>query len=326
MDRIERVQCVLEGRRPDRAPVSFWHHFAPDQVCGAAALRAHLDHVERYDLDFLKVMNDNGYPSARPIRGVADLASLTVLRGDEPEFARQLDLVSELKRALGGRRWMATTIFNAFATLRQQVGPPKRTHNPPKMSGGSDPATATILGFYRQDPDAVRTALENIGASLANFARRCLEAGADGVFLSVRDDWLDAPDDDSRLYDALVRPGDLAILEGASAGRFNLLHVCGTSVHFRRFAEYPVHAVNWADRAAGPSIRDVCGRIKPALCAGVDNLTTLPAGTPEDCEREVADALAQAGDRPILIGPGCTFDPRRVPPANLEAVRRAVER
>ena len=35
------------------------------------------------------------------------------------------------------------------------------------------------------------------------------------------------------------------------------------------------------------------------------------------------DAIRQAGDRPILIAPGCTYDPARVPAANLEAVCRA---
>ena len=48
MDRIERVQCVLEGRLPDRPPVSFWHHLDPDQFCGRAAVDAHVAHVDAY--------------------------------------------------------------------------------------------------------------------------------------------------------------------------------------------------------------------------------------------------------------------------------------
>jgi hypothetical protein len=39
---------------------------------------------------------------------------------------------------------------------------------------------------------------------------------------------------------------------------------------------------------------------------------------------EVADALRQAQDRPIMIAPGCTFDPARVPEANLHALADAV--
>ena len=29
MNKIERVMAVVEGRRPDRPPVSFWYHFDP---------------------------------------------------------------------------------------------------------------------------------------------------------------------------------------------------------------------------------------------------------------------------------------------------------
>ena len=51
----------------------------------------------------------------------------------------------------------------------------------------------------------------------------------------------------------------------------------------------------------------------------------MPNGTPEECAAEVRDALRQAGDRPIIVAPGCTFDPDAVPTDNLHAVRKAVE-
>jgi uroporphyrinogen decarboxylase len=113
-------------------------------------------------------------------------------------------------------------------------------------------------------------------------------------------------------------------LAAASGGSFNLLHVCGTAVNFRAFADYPVHALNWADRAAGPLLGEAAAWAKPALCGGIDNLSTLPNGTPADCRQEVTDALRQARDRPIMIAPGCTYDPQAVPRANLEAICQAV--
>lgn len=323
MNRVERVQSVLEGRRPDRPPVSFWCHFPSDRVSGPAAVDAHLKHLETYDLDFLKVMNDNGYPSSMRIRGAADLASLDVLRGDEPEFARQLDLLADLKRRLGDRVLMCTTLFNAWATLRRLIQPPTG-HGPPNLDPGVDETSATIKRFRSEDAAALTQALQNIATSLKNFVRRCLEAGADGVFLSVRDDWVDTPGEEPGLYDRLVRPTDLEILAGAADGRFNVLHVCGRPVNLRRFGEYPVQVLNWEDRAAGPAIADAISWAKPTICGGVDNLSTLPRSRPEDCRREVADALRQAGDRPIMIAPGCTYDPQTVPEANLRAVCDAV--
>lgn len=325
MDKVERVLCVVEGRRPDRPPVSFWHHFPPEKFFGDAAVAAHVAHVEAHDLDFLKIMHDNGYPDVGEVRDAADLARLAKVDGDVSEFARQLELIAALRRRFGPGLLMATTVFNAFATLRRLLrSPAKRTvHRPPAMNGRGDEPTAMIRRLIDQDADAVKTALTTIAANLATFAARCLQAGADGIFLSVRDDWLDGEDPGRGLYADLVRPGDLHILAAASAGRFNLLHVCGRAVNFRAFAEYPVHVVNWADRAAGPSIAEVRSWMSPAICAGVDNLSTLPHGTPAECAAETRDALSQAGDRPIIIGAGCTYDPAAVPPENLDAVCRS---
>lgn len=106
---------------------------------------------------------------------------------------------------------------------------------------------------------------------------------------------------------------------------FNILHVCGTALNFARFADYPVHVLHWADRLGGPSIAEVAPWARPALCAGLDNLRTMVTGSPADCAREVRDAIQQAGTRPILVAPGCTYDPAAVPAANLHAIRRAVE-
>ena len=122
-----------------------------------------------------------------------------------------------------------------------------------------------------------------------------------------------------------MRPSDLKVLAGAEQGTFNILHVCGQAIDFQRFAEYPIHVINWADRYAGPSIADVAGSVKPAICAGMDNLGTMVAGSPDDCARQVADAIKQAGGRPIMIAPGCTFGPGIVPVENLQAIRRAVD-
>ncbi|MCG8404617.1 MAG: hypothetical protein MI923_05405 [Phycisphaerales bacterium] len=323
MERIERVQRVVRGQAVDRAPVSFWYHFTPDQVCGPAAVKAHLSHAETFDLDFLKVMNDNGYPHDGLLGAVEDLASLELLRGDEPTFARQLELIAELKRKLDGRMLMTTTVFNAWATLRRLVRGPAKKHRPPNLDAAADQGTAILMDFLERDYAAVKQAIRVVGTSLRNFAKRCLEAGADGIFVSVRDDWLDGGGYGGQRYDELVRESDLEILSGASEGELNTLHVCGKAVDFQAFADYPVHVLNWADRAAGPSIREVSGVLKPAICAGVDNLSTLPNGTAADCEREVADALSQSGERPMMIAPGCTFNPDVVPQTNLEAMCRA---
>ncbi len=193
-------------------------------------------------------------------------------------------------------------------------------------TGWSIVRDAKLSQFLAEAPDVLAKALDAVTQTLSNFARNCLAAGANGIYLAVRDDWVDSPENGAGVYDRLVRDDDLRILAGAASGTLNILHVCGKPLDFGRFGRYPVQALNWADRIGGPSIAQVAPWLGPAICCGIDNLGTLLSGSPGDIEREVADAVQQAAGRPIMIAPGCTFDGHKVPPANLRAIRQAVER
>jgi len=134
MHKIERLDVVLKGSRPDRTPVSFWYHFSEQCAAGKAAVEAHVRHMETYDLDFLKIMDDNRYPRLGLRDGViveiGDLEQLPALQGDEDRFAQQLELISELARRFRGQFRIITTIFNSWSTLRQMILPESRQHGP----------------------------------------------------------------------------------------------------------------------------------------------------------------------------------------------------
>lgn len=321
MTHRQRIEAVIAGRRPDQPPVSFWHHFAPDQITGQAAVDAHVRFQETYDLDFLKVMNDHAYPRGHVevVQATGDLRLLRPQAGDAGGFAGQLELLRQLRQRLGPDVPICTTIFNAWTVLRIFTVPPSDKHGPPRLDF-ADYRDETLTRLLREDRQAVAEAVAVIGETLAAFARACVQAGADGVFLSVRDDWVNRPANGSQTYDEIVRPADLAVLSAVADAKLNILHMCGRPQCFDTFSAYPVHVLNWADRAAGPSIADAVKQTGIAIAGGVDNLKTLPAGTPDDCAGEVRDALKQAGDRPIIIAAGCTFDPQAVPAENLKAV------
>jgi hypothetical protein len=85
---------------------------------------------------------------------------------------------------------MTTTVFNAWAVLRHLIRPPKE-HSPPDLSGAADEPSQPIEAMLAFDTQAVKSAMRRIGLSLSRFARCCIQAGPDGIFLSVRDDWVD---------------------------------------------------------------------------------------------------------------------------------------
>ena len=320
-DKRTRVETVLVGRRPDRPPVSFWHHFTEAQRAGQAAVDAHLHFLERYDVDFLKVMNDHLFPRGDVpiVQSVAALKKIRPQAADAGELASQLDVIAKLAAAVGEQLPMCTTVFGPWSTLRQWTRPPSTAHGPPSLDA-SDDRDETLSRLLTEDRQAVRGALEAIAATLADFARACVQAGADGIFLSVRDDWVNTPTNGPDTYAELVRPADRMLLDAVGHATFNMLHICGRPQDFRALADYPVHVLNWADRSAGPSLAYARDRVRPALAGGVDNLATLPSKGPEDVAAEVHDAVRQAGERPILITAGCTFDPQAVPSTNLDAM------
>ncbi len=324
MTKRQRVEAVIRNTRPDCPPVSCWHHFPPGEITGQAAVDAHLRHFETYDLDFLKVMNDHHYPRGplTVLQTAADLRKITPQPGDTGPLAAQLDVLRALTRRLGPDVPTCTTVFNPWAVLRQLTRSPSDVHGPPKLDG-TDERDDVLTALIKEDRSAVQAAVLAVGQTQAAFAHECIKAGANGIFLSVRDDWVDRPANGKDTYRDVVRPADLIILEAVRHAAFNVLHICGRPLDFKGFAQYPVHVLNWADRAAGPSIAYARDRVTPALAGGVDNLTTLPSGSPEDCAAEVRDALRQAKDRPLMITPGCTFDGQAVPPANIHAMVRA---
>ena len=209
MNKIERVSAVLAGRQPDRLPVSFWYHFGPDAVWGPKAVEAHVRHVETYDLDFLKVMCDGRYPLPHRADGiiddVADLDRLAPMRGDEDIFGRHLEVLQALSRRFAGELWMTTTIFNSWSTLRRLMASDIDVHGPPTRGRVADLRDAKLSRFLAEAPDVLAKALDAITQTLSNFARNCLAAGADGIYLSVRDDWVDTPENGAGVYDRLVR-------------------------------------------------------------------------------------------------------------------------
>ena len=71
MNKIERVDSVLNGKEVDRPPVSLWYHFGIQHTDGQQFARVTLDFFDYYDFDFLKVMNDYYYPTPEGLDSVS---------------------------------------------------------------------------------------------------------------------------------------------------------------------------------------------------------------------------------------------------------------
>ena len=303
MTKRERVMAALAGGEVDRVPLSFWHHFGGDEVGWSSMARAHARYYEKFDFDFVKVMNDNPYvdSSAGRIGCPDDLRKLGGLDLAATSMAPAVAGVRELRAMVGDDVLMICTVFGAFATVDKLCG----------RQGAR---------MIQEAPEAIREGLKSIGPNLAKFASDIIGAGADGIFLAAQSSSGVLPDG---MYEDLIKPTDLLICEGASGGAFNMVHICGSQNDFGLFLDYPVHALNWADRTAGPTIAEARQRTEKCLVAGVDH-SRLSSGdfTLGGLRAEVRDALAQGGRRKYMLGAGCSV-PNDVPAEVLIALRDA---
>jgi uroporphyrinogen decarboxylase len=94
---------------------------------------------------------------------------------------------------------------------------------------------------------------------------------------------------------------------------------------FLSVVDYPVHAINWHDRSAGPSLVEAARVFPGALVGGIEQFSLLHFATPAEVEAQVQDTIQQMEGRRLIVGAGCTY-PLTVPVGNLLAARRAVEK
>ena len=306
MNKIERMQAMLRGERPDRVPAGFWFHFPAAYAAGHAMAQAHIDYYRTADPDLLKVMNDNVYErvGVDAIETPADWRELEPAPQSSAAYEAQLSGLRELVDTLGDEVLMATTIFNPYATGN-------------KISDGR------VTEHLKEDPESVSVGLGAIAESLAGFAAACIEAGAAGIYFSAQGG--DGDRFTAEEHARYLKPHDITVLEAATAAgaTCNVLHVCGKGLRLEDFRDYPGHTVNWAPQNDNPSLSAGRELFQRPIIGGLDERGPLVDGPREAIVDEVRTALAEMGSAGFMIGAGCTV-PNDIDVQHLVWAREAV--
>ena len=118
MDKIERLDRVLDGQAVDRPPLSLWYHFGIQFGSGEQFAKLSLAYFHHYDFDFLKVMNDYFYPPPHGLETVESAEDLglfdhfDVTGCDWGEQLRALEIIS-------GKKVVAITVNHCRAQRRR---------------------------------------------------------------------------------------------------------------------------------------------------------------------------------------------------------------
>ena len=94
MNKQERILAAINGSKVDVLPYSMWYHFGTQFMPGEKAAEVVVAFYERYDLDFLKVMNDYAYPLPEGldrVRSINDWKRMKPVKPTEGGFAEQLN-------------------------------------------------------------------------------------------------------------------------------------------------------------------------------------------------------------------------------------------
>ncbi|MEW6730314.1 MAG: uroporphyrinogen decarboxylase family protein [Acidobacteriota bacterium] len=287
MNKIERIDAVLQGKEVDRPPFSFWYHFGLQHTSGERHGEAQAEFFHAYDLDFLKVMNDYPYPSKLDmLQTAAEWRQLRAFAGNEEGFGEQLRALQVIAEALDGKAYFVETIFSPWTVARRL----------------SD--TQTLLSLKRDHPDVLLEAMRVIAHSLANYAQHAIQAGAAGIFLSVSGATRELMT--FQEYERFCRPFDLIILDAVKdISHFNILHIHGQNIFFNELLNYPVQAINWSHYHTAPTFIEARKLYKGCLLGGLDE-RQLSHNTVSSIYRQVKQAVELVGNKSLIITPGCS--------------------
>ena len=328
MNKRERIFATLRGEATDRPPVSFWRHFYEKEDSAANLAEAMLDFQRRFDWDFTKVnprasyygegwglkvrfRGDLGLKPERidfPIKAPQDWEKIRALVPEAGALGEHREALVRIRQGLGSEVPVVQTIFT-----------------PLSIAGDLVDSSDQLLRDLEENKEIVHHALKEIAATFALYARACLQAGADGIFLATTE-WASRNLLTHGQYLEFGLPYDLQVLNGAAEGKFNILHVCGRNNMLKGLLDYPVHAFNWtATDPTNPSLGEILSLSRKAVIGGIDEEGTLRHGSREELKQEIERAKEQSGGKRWMLGPGCAT-PVDVPEAHLRMVREEMER
>ncbi len=290
MDKIDRLDTVLQGDEPDRPPVSLWYHFGLQHRGGRAIARASLEFFEHYDFDFLKVMNDYFYPVPEgldTVRGPDDLRRFQRFGPADTVWREQFKALELIHAALKNRAYFLDTVFDPWQSLRRGL------------------AGEQMERLMARHPEALCDALEVVTANLIAYCHESFARGTAGIFLSI------AAGEEiltRKAFLTFVKPYTLKLLEAiAGQGPMTTAHIHGDRLFFEDVLDLPVPVYSWWDRGPhGPSLQKARELTDACLMGGIDQ--TVVARRSRDFLRgHVAEGIMAGGPRRFLLANGCTI-------------------
>ena len=294
MNRKERVMTVLQGGKPDRTPVCFWHHFG--NLEPAETVKAHLRWLEESGQDILKMMCDEFFVYPLGDADTPEAYAALKPQGRDSYYVRgQVERATQINEALKGEVVTFYNAFSPYATLKHAIGQDR------------------AMDLMRKHPDAARHLLDIIEEDTVYIIEGILkESGTTGMMLCLQGAEEGLFTDEE--YAAFLRRGEEAIVYAADRlSKVNLLHLCGWDGipdRLDRWKDYPGCIVNWDVDVEHVKLEDgkdfFPGR---TLLGGFNNRpgSLLQTGSREEVKAFTKQLIRTAGTQRYIIGADCSL-------------------
>lgn len=290
MNKIERVDSVINNMEVDRPPVSLWYHFGLQHSSGECFAKTTLDFFDYYDFDFLKVMNDYYYPTPEGIDGMDNKEALKRFVHMDIEksiYKEQFKALEIINKALKGKAYFIDTVFDPFFTIKRMA----REHMP---------------GIIEDEPEALLEALNVLTDNLITYCKKSLSLGSAGIFMSVpaAKEWISREE-----FLKFEKPFVMRLFEEISGlGKLNTAHIHGEDLLFEDILDLPVPILNWWDRGPnGPSLKTVKDKFAGCVMGGIDH-KIVPFQTKAFLKRHTQEGIKLGGKKRFLLSCGCSVD------------------
>ncbi|MFZ6031353.1 MAG: uroporphyrinogen decarboxylase family protein [Chloroflexota bacterium] len=275
---------------PAYTPAAFFLHFGEAYHRGQAAVDKHLQYFRETDMDFVKIQYELPFPRLPNIQRPADWADMP--RYKEDFFEPQLAVIDGIVKAVKAEAMIVCTLYSPFMCAGHAVGAER------------------MLQHIAEDPEAVRRGMEIVAESVLNFVKAGIRLGLDGFYTSTQGGERSRLAD-TVLFDRLVRPFDLMVMDEANAHcSFNILHICDyvdTYADISHFVNYPGQVVNTPLMVGGKPLdmAEAARLFERPVMGGLDRHGVLAQGTPDQVRAAARSVLDVAPPRFILAA-DCT--------------------
>lgn len=316
MTKRERCRAAVSGGLPDRIPYSLWSHIPQFDMNADAITAATYDFYKKYDVDFIKTMNNGMYPvedfgcridnSDIASGGVAKLISGPI---QKPDDWTKLEVCSidcgGLFRELKYLSLLLEKVKNDDVPVVFTVFSPITTAN--KLCGGK--VVKYIHDGYTAE---IKAALEVITSTTCQLAARAIELGADGVFMATQMSNYSLDGNTQNLTeDEYVEYGktyDVKVLNAANdAGAWmNTVHCHGDNIMFDILKDYPAQVFNWHVWESLPSLEEAFALTDKCLMGGLRRFDITSCDR-NSIRNQIFQCCKLSGGRRLILTPGCVI-------------------